>query len=394
MVVTHRHVVGRLSARALHGDVVTLRGTPFAEHDVDHVPVSEVATDAVFVERKVFAEHHLAIARLPPVVAVAPFLRIRQHLLEVHAEEFALIARAVVGLDQGAELRRHVGIVRQDGGRFPGDVVRVIHRGAIRFAGRFRGDEDHTEGRTRTVDGGRCGVLEHGDALDVLRVEEREVVHRHPVDEDEGGALCAVAQCSHAADGHRGCGAKLTAAVHDREARHGALKRLRDVRIRPCLECLTDVYRGHGAGQVDLLLRAVTHDDDFVQQLAILMQHDAHRGRSRHLLGAVADVGDDEPRARFGTEREFPVGVGDCTVRRAFFQHAGADNGLALIVHDHAVHDAVGLHFGGCRPEGRPVRFHDMGHAPRQRNHCPGCNDSLIMSSSFSCVCHNMQCIK
>ena len=230
--------------------------------------------------------------------------------------------------------------------------------------------------------------------MDVLRVEEREVVHRHPVDEDEGGALCAVAQCSHAADGHRGCGAKLTAAVHDREARHSALKRLRDVRIRPCLECLTDVDRGHGAGQVDLLLRAVTHDDDFVQQLAILMQHDAHRGRSCHLLGAVADVGDDEPRARFGTEREFPVGVGDCTVRRAFFQHAGADNGLALIVHDHAVHDAVGLHFGGCRPEGRPVRFHDMGHAPRQRNHCPGCNDSLIMSSSFSCVCHNMQCIK
>ena len=64
----------------------------------------------------------------------------------------------------------------------------VVGDTCLALASVFRGDEDDTVGGTRSVDGCRCGILEHRDALNLGGCE---VVHvaGESVDKDQRGGV-------------------------------------------------------------------------------------------------------------------------------------------------------------------------------------------------------------
>ena len=78
--------------------------------------------------------------------------------------------------------------------------IGVVHRGRFAALGAFGGDEDYAGGGTRSVDGRRCGVFQHGDILHVGRIDiadrsggavdddqRRAVLHRGDAADADGG---------------------------------------------------------------------------------------------------------------------------------------------------------------------------------------------------------------
>ena len=142
------------------------------------------------------------------------------------------------------------------------DVPVVRHFESARVLAAPRLHDHHAIRRARAVDGGRGGVLEHGHALDVERVEVVDLPH-HAVHQDE---RAVVAQRAGAADADlRTVVARASTKVLHRDARKEPLKPLRDVRDGP----LGDLLSAHDlsrAGDVGLDLGAVPGRNDHALQ--------------------------------------------------------------------------------------------------------------------------------
>ena len=130
------------------------------------------------------------------------------------------------------------------------DVVTGLHGRA--FLGR---DDDDTVRRTRSVDGGRRGILQHLDRGDVLRIDQlQSVLHDEVVDDNQRRA----ARIEGAAAAHTDLGSHthLGGGVLDRHTRQTSLQDGRDVRRGDVDDILRIEFRD-GAGQVRLALYAV-----------------------------------------------------------------------------------------------------------------------------------------
>ena len=211
------------------------------------------------------------------------------------------------------------------------------------------GNQNHAIGGAGAVDGGRCGILHHGDALDVVGVHILQA-HFNAVHQDVGGP--GTAQVAAAAEGDGGLGTgRAGSRVGDGEAGDKALEGLRGVHYRTLGELLA-LYLGNGAGEVDFLLDTVAHDDGFFQHLAVLVQnHVQHPSHPTHLLGGVADAGEYQggpgAHARKGIAT---VQVRDGPVGGPLRKHGGAHNRLAGRVGDLSAHGLVLCKHngGGC----------------------------------------------
>lgn len=166
-------------------------------------------------------------------------------------------------------------------------VVGDLH---LAFFGAFGGDEDDAERTARTVDGRRRGILQDGDARDVLGVDRRDV-GLHAVDENEG----RTARADRVGAAHLdACAARgLTVGEGDRQTGDGSLQRTRHVLIGA--DAVGDILAGYlfdSAYDVALLLHAVTYDHDLFERGVVFGQYDVDRRSVVDLdeLGLVADI--------------------------------------------------------------------------------------------------------
>ena len=211
-----------------------------------------------------------------------------------HAAGEQLLAGALAGLR--LEVDEFFGI--QDLGpvtqRSDGKLV-VVEDGAVLALGIgtvLGGDEDDAVTGLRTIDGGRCGILQHLHGLDHGRVQILDVVHLEAVhDKERTQAGAAVGgDTAHADVGRFAGGAGVGVHLH---AGGLALQGGGGIRSGPVGQFF-GADRGHGTGEVALALYAVTDNHRLFDGFYILFQDDIKEGLVAHRegLGYIAQAFD------------------------------------------------------------------------------------------------------
>ena len=216
-------------------------------------------------------ERELPHGRVPPAEALLRAVGILLDLLVgVGAGELGHIGHFVGHLHvvHDTDLLGHLGISE-------GEDVGIIYRRLAACGAFLGGDHDDAVAGTHTIDGGG-GVLQHGNALDVLGIQLGElevgrdslvgiavgIASDDTVNHDDGSAVASEAYVSRKTSGG-------SARLAYEQSGNLSLKRRHDI----VLLCLGHVFGPdgrNGAGQRLLLLGAVTHDDDIVKLHRIL----------------------------------------------------------------------------------------------------------------------------
>ncbi len=222
--------------------------------------------------------------------------------------------------------------LRQVGGLAHAVVAFVGDRG-LAGLGLLGRHEDNAGGtRLGAVDGGRGGILQHDDRLDVVHVERSA---RNAVDHPQH-ALARLR--SDTADRHRGSRRRVAALGDDRHARHLTLEHALGRGHRTGLVALHVVEHAHRGRQVGLTRGGTeTEDHDILQHGGVLLEHDVEVGRSRRYGDRLALVADERHLegallAR-NVDREGARRVGRSTRSRPPDDHAGADYRSVLVGH-------------------------------------------------------------
>ena len=263
-------------------------------------------------------------------------------LLHVACVEEVLALAVEVGVVEEVDPLPGVGHRRQHH-RGLDAVVEVVADGGLAALSALGGHEDDAEGCAGAVDGGGSGVLEDGDALDVLGVEHRQAA-LHAVDEDERVSAGSGADGAGAADVDALLLVELTASsgVVDVQAGDDALEGEDGVGDRTGFDVLGG-RDADGSGEVDLLLDTETDDDDFVEQCGVFGEGHGEVGGGGHALGDVADAGDLEGRSGSDAEFEVAFDVGDDTGGGAGHDDGSSDDSLSVGVDDFAARDGLGV---------------------------------------------------
>ena len=216
-------------------------------------------------------------------------------------------------------------------GGLHGEVGGVGHLG-LALLGFLRGDEHDAVSGAGTVDGRSGGILQDGDGLDVVRVEHRRVA-LDAVDED---------QCAAAVDGtgttdvEGGGTSGLTVGQGDVEVGDGAFQHLGDVGGGTSFEHFAGDLLDR-TGQVDLLGRAVTDDDGFIQDSRVIPQGDADGGLAgdRHFYGLISDEGYDQDSILGNpVQDDGSLGIRNAAQGRALHHDTGSGHRAGIIGHD------------------------------------------------------------
>ena len=222
-----------------------------------------------------------------------------------------------------------------------GEVSGHVRHVAAGLGALLRGDHDDTVGCTGTVDGGGRSIFQHGEALDVFRVDGRKrightadavVRHRQTVNHDErvvgrieGGA---------ATDTDRRTGTRHTGTGGDDHT--GALATQEVSRRRD--DTLVDFVSLDGrnrAGHVALLDRTVTDDDHFVQEFLVILEEDASSLSGFDRNGLQTQEADFDKRAggRY-CKTPLSVDVRLHAVAGTHLDHSSPDHRAEFVLHD------------------------------------------------------------
>ena len=218
------------------------------------------------------------------------------------------------------------------GNLFPAVVSIVAHLG-LTFLTALGGNEDYTIGTAATVDGGRRGVFQDGDVLDVVRWNIADALYGETVNDVKRVVRLGDRTTTTDADLHL-C-IRRTFSCGDLHTWHLTSQGLRGISNRYGLQCLT-VHCGYRTCQVLLLHRTVTDDDDVVQCGGIILERNVNLtlARNVNLFGLHTDVGDDDNMAAsLQVDSEITVEIGYTTILGTFFDDTGADERFAGGVH-------------------------------------------------------------
>ena len=233
----------------------------------------------------------------------------------------------------------------------------VTHLGRFALLAALGGDEHDARGAARTVDGGRGGIFQDVDRLDVVRVDEN--VFRCRIAVDHVKRVAAGRQRVHAAHADRDAVARGAAGLVHLHAGYLARERLSHRRRRH--REFAGFHAGDRTREIALAHRCVTHDDHLGDLFVLLRQRDVD-GRAAadlHLLRIVTEEGEREGLLGFGRNRVFTRDAGHVADARPLDDHAGPDDRLARNGGNATADRLFGLHGlrgggGGYRgPAGR-----------------------------------------
>ena len=205
------------------------------------------------------------------------------------------------------------------------------------------GDDDDTVGGTRTVDGSGGGILQHGEAGDVFRIDHCQgvgktlhafVVHGETVDDDE--RVVGGVERRTTADADGSVGTRRTTRGGDIDT--GNLTNEHVLRIgRDALGHFVGFDGGHRTGGVCLLHFGVADHHRLVEG-GVVFKGDDNGAVGFHVGHFVADVAHANHRAGLHVEAEVTVHVGLCGCLRAGHGDSGKHHGLTGFVLHMSLH--------------------------------------------------------
>ena len=109
------------------------------------------------------------------------------------------------------------------------------------------------------------------------------------VDDYHGSAHLVITQGADATDAHRRITIDVTVGIDDAQAGNRTLQGTRYILFGAGVEGLVDIDSRYGTGQVDLLLGAVTHNNDLIKEGLVLNHDDVHACSGTGVHRLVAD---------------------------------------------------------------------------------------------------------
>ena len=205
------------------------------------------------------------------------------------------------------------------------------------------GNDNHTIGCTRTVDGSSRGILEHVDGSDIIGVDLADTTVRDNAVHDEQRGVVSLF-------GSRGVNRDnvLTTQGHrTRVITAGAVRRVvvqtgnlarqgrQGVRVRQVGNlAVVELHAGDGTRHVLTLGSTVTHYHHLLQVGGIIVQcHGDARSCGVHGLLLKAEAAHTQAGTRLNTQLEGAVHIGDGGVLGAYLLDGSTDDGLTLGVH-------------------------------------------------------------
>ena len=279
---------------------------------------------------------------------------------EVHLGQAAVLAGQVVELDVLLRVH-HVGQL----GQVLGAVEAVIGDDHAAFLALLGGHEHDAVRGAGAVDGGRRGVLQDVDGLDVVRVQGVDVAAGHAVDDIQ---RLGIADGADTADVHLVPAARLAGILGDGDTRALALEGAEGGGGVQSGEVVTLDLDGR-TGEELLLLDAVADDHGLVQLVEVGIQDDVHDGAGADgdFLADIADDFHGEDAVGRRRNRVLSVKVGRRPVGGSLDDDRCERDGVAVLtVCDGARHGPV-LRAGAQREqayrEGQEefVKFHECG---------------------------------
>ncbi len=263
---------------------------------------------------------------------LGPCAREGKHVFVVHTEHFLVTADTGI-VESGLEVLHQ----RLEFGKHcctaPGEVVGIAYAHAVLHGGLLGGDENHTESCARTVDGAGSGILEHGDFLDVLGVEEAHVFHRHTVDNNQRSRIVAVGQSAEATDIDSGSTFDATVGAGDGQTGNSTLESLCHVGCGAAVHCACHIDCGHGAGEVGTLLRTVADSDEFVEHFSCGLQVHSHVGSGYSFHRLVAHIANLQDGSGRHTQCKMTECVGGNGIAcNAFLHYRCTNRGLVVLI--------------------------------------------------------------
>ncbi len=248
-------------------------------------------------------------------------------------------------------------VVRQPEGRLGGeaDIRRHTQAAGPGAPTGLGGDHDGAVGRARAVEGRGVGALEHAERLDVRRIDVldrvtvvdpavsevpraapvggRGVVERDPVHDKEG--LVLAGNRARAPD-HDPRGTPGGAGVRDVDARHVALERVDQVRLRHLGQLIAREVLDRVAEGPFLTFDAESGDHDAFEPDGRDRHHDIHLVGYGRFLGPVPDIGEDQGLGILGhAQGEVPPAVCHRGDHGSFHGDPGARKRLLRLLHRH-----------------------------------------------------------
>ena len=326
---------------------------------------SVIGTHVVALLVEVAGRHH--VGRIGTAARYADVVVLLHGRLEdlVHEESAVTVLFEVtdlLGREGGRETGVGLGDVEQRGvlpsldrrvediGLLPADLGGQLDRRCLIQLTLLGRHEQHAVGGTRTVDGGRTGVLEHRDILDVRRIEfvERRVVGNQSVDDDQ--RLVVVHRTDTADVDVELVVSRVVASLLDNEAGRRTLQRLCEVGHRTLGNGLRlDLI--DGAHRAAARRRTVTDDDHVVHHLRVLgKRHVEQRPVGyRKRLRLIADEREGQLGIGSAGDLISSVDSGRSSGRGAFDKDGDAEQGLACsVIHGTPDSHLTVLYRGTC----------------------------------------------
>ena len=115
-------------------------------------------------------------------------------LIEIHTKKFDFILVGIcLSLQRRTKLCGNIREIRKVGCLIPSKVIAIIYSNLFRRFSTLCIDQNNTKGSTRTINRGRSGVFQYRDTFNILRIQERDIVHRNSIHHNQWITLFRVA---------------------------------------------------------------------------------------------------------------------------------------------------------------------------------------------------------
>ena len=157
---------------------MALRRSSFAIINILNIPIGIVirssVNDGIITDIAIaLIRSHFTVFQFSSSILLCPLFGIRQQLIEIHTKKFDFIL---------------VGICL-----IPSKVIAIIYSNLFRRFSTLCIDQNNTKGSTGTINRGRSGVFQYRDTFNILRIQERDIVHRNSIHHNQWITLFRIA---------------------------------------------------------------------------------------------------------------------------------------------------------------------------------------------------------
>ena len=178
---------------------MTLRRSSFAIINILNIPIGIVirssVNDGIITDIAIaLIRSHFTVFQFSSSILLCPLFSIRQQLIEIHTKKFDFILVGIcLSLQRRTKLCGNIREIRKVGCLIPSKVIAIIYSNLFRRFSTLCIDQNNTKGSTRTINRGRSGVFQYRDTFNILRIQERDIVHRNSIHHNQWITLFRVA---------------------------------------------------------------------------------------------------------------------------------------------------------------------------------------------------------